>query len=265
MDALTYDVYAVKYAERDGRRRDHFIGGDLHDGPMSMDYFVWAIVGEHKSFLVDTGFGATDASTRGRRLLRGAHEAFASVGVETLSAVDIVLTHLHYDHAGGVALFANARFHVQDREMAFATGRHMLDAEQRQAYTASHVAHLVEAAHDGRVIFHDGDAELAPGLSVHRLGGHTDGLQVVRVRTQGGWVVLASDATHYYENMETTRPFPIVFDVEAMVAGYDRLRELAGPDGVVVPGHDPLVFERHPAADPALAGIAVRLGAHVSR
>ena len=73
-------------------------------------------------------------------------------------------------------------------------------------------------------------------------------------------LVLASDATHYYENMEATRPFSIVFDVPAMVAGYDLLRALAAPDGVIVPGHDPMVFERHPPADPALSGIAVRLG-----
>jgi hypothetical protein len=73
-------------------------------------------------------------------------------------------------------------------------------------------------------------------------------------------VVLASDATHYYENIEATRPFSIVFDVPAMIGGYDVLRSLAGPGGVIVPGHDPMVFERHPPADPALSGVAVRLG-----
>jgi glyoxylase-like metal-dependent hydrolase (beta-lactamase superfamily II) len=117
----------------------------------------------------------------------------------------------------------------------------------------------VVAAHNARVDFHHGDEELAPGLSVHLIGGHTDGLQVVRVKTRNGSVVLASDATHYYENMDAIRPFPIVFNVEAMVAGYSRLRSLAGRDGVIVPGHDPLVFDRHPAADPALEGIVARL------
>ena len=73
----------------------------------------------------------------------------------------------------------------------------------------------------GRVVFHDGDVELAPGLSLHRVGGHTDGLQVVRVHTEVGWIVLASDATHYYENFTAGRPFPIVFDVGAMLEGYD--------------------------------------------
>ena len=79
----------------------------------------------------------------------------------------------------------------------------------------------------GRVVFHDGDSVLAPGLSLHRVGGHTDGLQVVRVHTEVGWIVLASDSTHYYENFTAGRPFPIVFDVGAMLEGYETLRRLA--------------------------------------
>ena len=51
-----------------------------------------------------------------------------------------------------------------------------------------------------------------------------------------------------------------MFDVDAMLAGYDRLRELAGRDGTIVPGHDPMVFERHAPADPALSGTVARLG-----
>jgi glyoxylase-like metal-dependent hydrolase (beta-lactamase superfamily II) len=135
----------------------------------------------------------------------------------------------------------------------------MLDVSQRHSFTAGHIASMVHAVHDDRVVFRDGDGELAPGLSVHHLGGHTDGMQVVRVRTASGWIVLASDATHYYENMRTRRPFPIVYDVAAMVAGWDRLTALADPADAVVPGHDPLVLSRYPAAGPGLDGIAVRL------
>jgi glyoxylase-like metal-dependent hydrolase (beta-lactamase superfamily II) len=256
----TYEVYAVKYGERDARRPEHFLGGDPHDVPMNMDYFVWVAVGADRTFVIDTGFATDDGVARGRRALRTATEGLALIGVDAADDHDVVLTHLHYDHAGGVRQFSGSRFHVQDREMAFATGRQMTHRVFNHAYTARHVADLVVAVYDGRVSFHSGDAELTPGLSLHHVGGHTDGLQVVRIATTGGWLVLASDATHYYENIETARPFPIAFDVGAMVAGYDTLRKLAGRDGVIVPGHDPMVFERHVAADPSLNGIAVRLG-----
>jgi glyoxylase-like metal-dependent hydrolase (beta-lactamase superfamily II) len=111
-------------------------------------------------------------------------------------------------------------------------------------------------------VFHDGDDALAPGLSVHLLGGHTAGLQVVRVHTAVGWIVLASDASHYYENFTAGRPFPIVHDVGAMLEGHGRLRRLADSPDLVVPGHDPLVLERYEPAGPDLAGIAVRLDGH---
>jgi glyoxylase-like metal-dependent hydrolase (beta-lactamase superfamily II) len=259
-DPATYTVYAVKYAERDARRPEHFLGGDPHDVPMPMDYFVWAIVGRNRTIVVDTGFNSHDAVARNRRLLRSAAEGLTMIGADASTAPEVILTHLHYDHVGGFDQFPNAHFHLQDREMSFATGRNMIESEFSHAFTARHVAEMVVAVHAKRVSFHDGDAEVAPGVSVHHIGGHTDGLQAVRVNTASGPLVLASDAAHYYENMEATRPFPVVFDVPAMIAGYDRLRALAGPDGVIVPGHDPMVFERHRPADPALSGIAVRLG-----
>ena len=255
----TYEVFAVKYAERPGRRPEHFIGGDPHDTPMPMDYFVWVIVGRGRTILVDTGFEAADADARGRTLVRTSVAALACVGVDASSIEDIVLTHLHYDHAGGLGRFPNARLHLQDREMAYATGRQMTVPFFAHAYTGRHVADVVLAVHDGRVAFHDGDSVLADGITLHHVGGHTDGLQVVRVDTGRGVVVLASDSTHYYENFERCRPFPIVFDVGDMVAGYGRLRALAGADGVIVPGHDPQVLERFPSADGASSGVAVRL------
>jgi glyoxylase-like metal-dependent hydrolase (beta-lactamase superfamily II) len=252
-------AYALKYAERDARRPEHFLGGDPDDVPMPMDYFVWAIVGTDETWVVDTGFGEDDARRRGRRLVRSPSEALGTIGVNAAAVTDVVLTHLHYDHAGGLAQFPAARFHLQDREMAYATGRQMGRAALSHAFTSDHVAELVRMVHGGRVVFHAGDTEVAPGLSVHLIGGHTDGLQVVRVQTESGWLVLASDASHYYENMETGRPFPVVYDVGAMLEGFDRVRRLASSPSAVVPGHDPLVLQRYPAAAPHLDGVAVRL------
>ena len=258
-DLVCYEVCAVKYAERDGRRSEHFLGGDPHDAPMPMDYFVWVVRGGGRTFVVDTGFEQSDADARGRRLLRSVSDALAVVDVDASTVADVVITHLHYDHVGGFAQFPQAQFHVQDREVAYATGRYMAFANLAHAFDSDHIAAFVHEVFAGRVVFHDGDADLAPGLSVHHLGGHTDGLQVVRVHTEVGWIVLASDGTHFYENIESGRPFPFVYSVGDLLVGYATLRRLADHDRLVVPGHDPAVFDRYPPYSTAARGVAVRL------
>ena len=103
--------------------------------------------------------------------------------------------------------------------------------------------------------------ELSPGFSLHFVGGHTMGLQFARVWTRRGWLVLASDASHYYANMERPSPFPIVYNVADMLEGHRKLYRLADAPANVIPGHDPLVMERYPAPSKELEGIAVRLDA----
>lgn len=255
-----YVIHAVRYAHHPRKAAENFVTpGDLHDTPMPLDYFVWAVISKTRTFVVDTGFNAETATARGRQLLRCPSEGLAAIGVDATAVEDVIITHMHYDHVGNFDLFPRARFHLQDREMAFATGRPMTRPFFSMPYSVDDVVGMVREVYAGRVHFHDGDAELAPGLSVHHIGGHTDGLQAVRVWTERGWVVLASDASHLYANMESVNPFPIVYHVGDMIEGYRRLAELAdGPDHVV-PGHDPLVMERYPASAPELDGIAVRL------
>ncbi|MEM7024882.1 MAG: N-acyl homoserine lactonase family protein, partial [Pseudomonadota bacterium] len=147
----------------------------------------------------------------------------------------------------------------QAREMAYATGRHMCHSRLQMPFDLENVVDMVREVYAGRVAFHDGDAEIASGISVHLVGGHSHGLQIVRVHTARGWVVVASDATHFYANIETENPFPIVFNVGDMMEGWATCRRLADSGAHVVPGHDPLVIERYPAPSPDLAGHVVRL------
>lgn len=258
-----YEVYAIKYARHERRASESFIGGaiggDAHDGPMPLDYFVWLIRGAGREIVVDTGFSAAMAAKRGREHLRCPTEGLRLLSCDSLSVRDVVITHLHYDHVGNFDLFPAAALHLQDLEMRYATGRHMGHACFSGAYEVEDVVGMVRRAYAGRVRFHEGDAELHPGVSVHLIGGHTMGLQAVRVRTRRGWVVLASDASHFYANMEQERPFPIVWSVADMVEGYRRLNGLADSPAHIIPGHDPLVLERYPAPFEEAKGIAARL------
>jgi glyoxylase-like metal-dependent hydrolase (beta-lactamase superfamily II) len=256
---MSYEIYAIKYAHHERRARDNFIGGDPHDGPMPLDYFVWLVRGQGRELVVDTGFSPAMAAKRGRRHLRCPTEGLRMLGAEAGGIKDVIITHLHYDHVGGFELFPSAAFHLQEREMRYATGRYMCQECFRGAFEAEDVAGMVRRVYDGRVRFHDGDAEIMPGVSLHLVGGHTMGLQVVRVATRRGAVVLASDASHFYANMEQARPFPIVWSVAEMVDGYRRLRELAESPAHIIPGHDPLVLQRYPAPEKSLEGIVARL------
>jgi glyoxylase-like metal-dependent hydrolase (beta-lactamase superfamily II) len=256
-----FEVYAIRYATVARRGAENFIGGDPHESASRMDYFVWLARRGAETYVIDTGFNESAARRRKREFLRSPLEALAALDVNASAVEDVILTHLHYDHVGNFDLFPGARFHLQDRELAYATGRHMGTKFFSAAYEVDEVTAMVRHVYSGRVRFHAGDAELAPGLSVHLIGGHTHGLQVVRLWTRIGWLVLASDASHYTANRELASPFPVVADVTAMVDGWRRLEELASALRFIVPGHDPAVMRQYRAPFAALEGVAVRLDA----
>jgi glyoxylase-like metal-dependent hydrolase (beta-lactamase superfamily II) len=255
----TYRVYAIKYGHHERRSVENFIGGDSHDVPMPLDYFVWAIVGSKRTFVVDTGFDQAMASKRSRTITRPIEQGLRTIGVDPASVEDVLITHMHYDHAGSAEIFPRARYHLQDREMAYCTGRCMCHRTLSWPFEADDVARMVQRLFQGRVAFHDGDAEVVPGVSLHLIGGHTKGLQAVRVFTEQGWIVLASDASHFYANMEGQRPFPLVYDMGEMLEGYARLYALADRPEWVVPGHDPEVLRRFKPHSRETEGWIVRL------
>jgi len=255
-----YEIFALRYGSMTARSRgDNFIMADDHAQAMPLDYFVWIARNSERTLLIDTGFDRAEAQKRGRTVTHEPREALHQLGIDAAAIRDVVITHLHYDHAGTLGHYPAARFHLQAAEMAYATGPCMCHPHLRVPFTADHVCQMVQNVYSGRVMFHDGDAQIAPGISLHKIGGHSRGLQVVRVATARGPVVLASDTSHFYEHFETGKVFPIVIDVEDTLKGYARLRQLAASGRHIIPGHDPLVLQRYPAHSPATAGSVHRL------
>ncbi|SOH93870.1 Glyoxylase, beta-lactamase superfamily II [Monaibacterium marinum] len=242
-----WEVYCVKYADRNQRTRaDSFIFDDNHDAPHAMDYFMWLLKSEDQVILVDTGYDTQEAAARGRPIRLDPVEALAPFGITPQDVTQIIVTHLHYDHAGGLHLFPNATLHLQAAEMAYATGPCMCHDTLQKPFTANHICEAIKRLYSGKVIFHDGEAQVADGVTVHCIGGHSRGLQSVRVLTQAGWMVLASDAAHFYENVFARKPFPIVVDLQNMLDGFETLHRLASSPSLIIPGHDPLVREYFP-------------------
>ncbi|PWJ21094.1 N-acyl homoserine lactonase family protein [Jannaschia seohaensis] len=248
---MSWEVFALRYGDRTARvRGDSFLFDDDHAARHPIDYFIWLLRRGEETILVDTGYDAEEGARRSRPIQRDPREALAPFGLAAEAVDRVIVTHLHYDHAGGLHLFPNATLHIQAAEMAYATGPCMCHDALRMPFTGDHICEAVRRLYSGRVVFHQGDGQVAEGVTVHRIGGHSKGLQAVRVRTEVGWLCLASDAAHFYENYRAAKPFPIVVDVEEMLEGFATIQALASAPGLVVPGHDPLVRTLFPSAGP---------------
>ena len=272
INVAPYEVYAIRYGRNLNKTRDNFLfdpkkrpfeqhsddRNDFHD-QMPLDYFVWAIIGNGRTVIVDLGFEHEGAKRRGRKIIQTPSAALSMLDIDAASVEDVIVTHLHYDHAGDLASFPNARLYIQESEMAYATGPYMAYKSLRLAFDVEYVCAFIRAVYDDRVHFINGDQEIFPGISLHHIGGHTLGHQAVRVWTQSGWLVLASDAVHLYANMELQNPFPIVHNVGDVVTGYTKLNELATTPELIIPGHDPLVVTRFPCPDKKFIGDIVKL------
>ena len=254
-----HEIYALRYAHHDRHASENYLFGDPHDINQPLAYFVWVIKGPSGTFLVDTGFDRTMAEKRGRQIVRPVGESLQALGIAPDTIEDVIVTHLHYDHCGNHDLFPRARYHLQDDEVAYATGRCMCHPMIRIPFEEEDVVAMVRKVFANRVRFHDGDSQVAPGITLHRIGGHSKGLQSVRVKTQRGHVMLASDASHLYAHFQEGRVFPVTYNIGDVLEGYQTLKRLADSPEHIVPGHDPDVAKRYPAARPGLEGMAVRL------
>ena len=133
-------------------------------------------------------------------------------------------------------------------------------APLRKSFRIEDVTSVLHRLYADQVVVYDGEAEPCPGITLHHVGGHAPGLQVARVRTRRGLVVVASDALHYFYNFEQENPFPTVVNVPQMVEGWHTILRLAGGEkSRLIPGHDPLVFTSYPPVQGAAEGMAVRL------
>jgi glyoxylase-like metal-dependent hydrolase (beta-lactamase superfamily II) len=259
MDNDVHEILAVRYAHHDRKSPENFLFGDPHDILQPLAYFVWVIRGQHGTFVVDTGFDAAMATKRGRTIVKPIADGLKSIGVAPDAVEDVIITHMHYDHCGNHDAFPKARFHLQDTEIAYATGRYMCHKTMRIPFEVDDVVAMVKKVFAGRVVFHDGTDQIAPGITLHKIGGHSKGLQCVRVKTKRGHVVLASDATHLYGHINAGRVFPVTFCVGDVLEGYSTIKKLADSVDHIVPGHDPAVAEKYPAAAPGLEKLVVRL------
>jgi len=260
VEPVTYEIYGIRHSVNANKRTrgQNFILEARPTELLQLDFYFWVLSGGGKVIVVDTGMDPEKAARHGHDPLLSPVAALRSLGVDPDAVDTVILTHAHYDHLGHLDAFPNARFLMQAEEMAYVTGPWMGKPWFRRAYEPDEIARLVHLLHAGRLELHGRDRTIADGVSVHWVGGHCAGQEIVRVRTARGWVVLASDALHYYEEYERGVPFAVAFNLSDMIAAHDRIRELADSDDHVIPGHDPRLATIYPAAGPELHGQILR-------
>ena len=245
-----YEVFALRVGANGKRTvRENFMYDACCGDPnalMPLDYCFWVIRNEQHVVVVDTCFVPATAARRNREMFRLPQESLQLLGIDPAQVPDVIITHLHWDHAGNLGLFPRARVHLQEEELRFCTGPKMSHHAIRKTYEAEDVMSAIKNLFEGRLRLYKGVAEIVPGVTVHPVGGHTPGSQVVRVPTQRGWVVLASDSAHLWANIRLRSPFPILDDLAQTLEAFETIEALADGDDHVILGHDPLVGQRFP-------------------
>ncbi|MHA6622799.1 N-acyl homoserine lactonase family protein [Pseudonocardia sp. DLS-67] len=258
----SYEVLAVRYGTRVATKAESYLNFHMYGEPdesFEMDYYFWLVRGGGRTVLVDCGFGEEPGARRGRQTLVDPVVALAGLGVDAAAVDQIVVTHAHYDHIGNLHRFPNAEIVIARREYEFWTGPYARRFQLAQPTETTELAHLGEAGAQGRLRLVDGALDLAPGIELVVVGGHTPGQMVARV----GSTVLAADAMHFYEELERDRPFFIVADLPDMYRGFDVLREMCEePGSALVAGHDAQVRRRFPDR---VGGLPADLGELVVR
>lgn len=265
MPGNRYQVTIVKYGTRQTVRSDVYLNYHLYgepDGPIGMDYFFWLIRNADRTIVVDTGFSAAGGGRRGRTTLLEPADAFDALGVDRAAGPPVVVTHAHYDHIGNLGLFPASPLVIAAAEYAFWTGPYADRTLLHHSVEDAEIASLRRAERQGRLQTFEDEVELAPGVRIIRVGGHTPGQSVITVDTSDGAVLLASDAVHYYEEYERGMPFVQVASVVDMYAAFDRIRAMreAGAVRHLVSGHDPDTLARFTPVTGALAGLAATIG-----
>ena len=246
-----YQIYAMKYAERQADLATFFLTTEPGRETITIDYFVWLVQGGAEPIVVDTGFTPQMAEARKRTYHASPADQLRRLGVDAKDVKKVIISHLHWDHFGGFGYFPNATFYLQLKEYQYWTGPLLRFKAAQRSIEPNDMAELVRLNLQGRIHFVDGSAEVVPGISVHYVGGHTAGTQVVRINTAKGNAVIASDASHLFRNVEENTPTSIITHLPEMFTAFDTIRELASAPTLWFPGHDPQVLQRFPthAAD----------------
>ena len=250
-----YQVHAVRFGTLANFPKRSLIAGAPATDSLDIALMVWVVRGGGRTILVDAGFYREKFMRQWKPVdYQKPSEAIDGLGIKPEDVTDIVISHIHWDHADGADLFPRAKVWLQREEYEYyisdsgTVKNRSIDAEVAKMF------HALKAA--GRVHLIDGDAkEIIPGIRVYTGGKHTFASEYVGAATRSGTVILASDNAYLYENLEKQVAINQTLDPASNLAAQARMEALAASPRLVVPGHDAAVFARFPVSAGRVARI----------
>ena len=252
-----YEVYAVRYATIPDFAVNQLVAKAEPGRKLDIAMMVWLVRGDGRNILVDSGFYR-------EQFFKQWHitdfvkpsDALKRAGVKPDEITDVIITHMHWDHADGLDLFPKARIWLQKDELEYYAGEAWQSRRTHGGIDPDDVLTAVKLNMQGRVGFVNGDAQgILPGITCYTGGKHTYASQFVAVDTGGGTVVLASDNMYLWENMEKHVPIAATLDADSNLRAQDRMKQLAASPQFVIPGHDPAVMTKFPQRAPGVVRI----------
>ena len=208
-------------------------------------YYCWLLRGSENNILVDTGFDLSEARRFMPDMQQADHEALLpQLAKQGLSAGDIdtvIITHVHFDHCSSLLeRFDHADIVLQQSELAY-----HLDPPHPwfSQFTLTPLLRKINTQWKPRLRLVEGEAKIAAGVTVFHVGGHTAGLQCVKVQTAEGPAVITSDVVFTYQNLQRDVPVGFAVNLEQCYRAMARIRREFRPE-LIIPSHDPLVMQR---------------------
>ena len=252
----TYEIFALRYATLPDFPVSELVSGADPSRKLDIAMMVWLIRGNGHTVLVDSGFYRDQFLKEWK--VNGYVKpsiVIGELGLKPEDVTDVVISHMHWDHADGMDLFPKARIWIQKDEFHYYTGEAWQGKDTHGGIDPDNVLALVKLNTESRLSLVDGDArEIIPGITCYTGGKHTYQSQYVGVNTKAGVVILASDNMYLYENAEKHVPIAATLDAASNLRAQDRMKELA-TSHIIIPGHDPAVMAKFPAVAPGVVRI----------
>ena len=256
MMAQTHEVYGIRYATIKDFSVAGLVAGADKDRKLDIAMYVWLIKGGGKNILFDAGFYRDKFVKRWKPAeFEKPSDALAKAGLKAEDITDVIISHIHWDHADGFDLFPKAKIWIQREELEYYAGEAWQD-RRTAAGDAEDVLGLVKLNTEGKVGLVHGDAqEILPGIICYTGGKHTYQSQYIGVKTAAGVVILASDNVYLYENLEKHVPIAATLDADSNLKAQDRMKGLAASEKFIIPGHDGAVMTRFTIVAPGVVKI----------